>query len=93
MRCVGLLVCLFVLKLACGKFIPSTNDTTYLTHNKGVKLCGIFSETAPLQSQSPSNIVRLLRKSAILSACTFCDHVFHTCGAEGSALLCIHLAC
>ena len=42
-----------------SKFNCSTNDTTYLTHNKGVKNCGIFSETAPLQSQSPSSIVLL----------------------------------
>ena len=55
-------VCLFVRKLTCGKFIHSTND---IAHNKGVKVCGIFSETAPLQSQSPSSIVRLLHKSAI----------------------------
>ena len=27
-------VCLLA---ACSKFIRSTNDTTYLTHNKGVK--------------------------------------------------------
>ena len=42
-----------------SKFNRSTNNTTYLTHNKGVKNCGIFSETAPLQSQSPSSIVLL----------------------------------
>ena len=56
-------------KLACSTFIGSINDTTYLTHNQGVKFCGIFSETAPLQSQSPSNIVRLLRESATTDKC------------------------
>ena len=61
---VGLSVCLSVLKLACSKFIPSTNGTTYLTHNKGVNFYEISSETAPLQSQSPSGIVRLLCESA-----------------------------
>ena len=46
----GTVVCLFVrVKLACRKFITSTNDTAYLTHNKGVKFCGIFSEIAPLK--------------------------------------------
>lgn len=38
-------VCFSVLKVACSKF---TNDTAYLAHNKD----WIFSETAPLQSQS-----------------------------------------
>ena len=27
-----------------------TNDTTYLTGNEGQKICGVFSENAPLQS-------------------------------------------
>ena len=62
---VCLFVCLSMVKFTCSGFIRSTNDTTYLTHNKGVKFCEIFSETAPLQSQSPSSIVWLLHKSAI----------------------------
>ena len=53
-------VSLSVPKLAC-KFIRCTNDTAYLTHNEGVKFCGNFSETSPLQSQH----CRLLRESAI----------------------------
>ena len=44
-------------------------------HNKGVKYCWIFSETAPLQSQSPSSNVWLLHESTIspslISTCTF----------------------
>ena len=46
-------VCLFVhvqTRLYVVSLFHSTNDTTYLTHNKYVKVCGIFSETAPLQS-------------------------------------------
>ena len=43
-------VCLSV--LACNKFICSTNNTTYLTHNKGMEFCGIFSENASLRSYS-----------------------------------------
>ena len=54
-----------MLKLTCSKLIRSTNNTACLTHNKGVKICGIFSKAAPLQSQSPSSIVRLLHESAI----------------------------
>ena len=42
---VCLSVCLSVLKPACSKFI--------LTHNKGVKFCGISSEASLLQSYSP----------------------------------------
>ena len=73
-------VCLSVLKLARSKFICSTNDTTYLTHNKGVKFCGIFSETAPLQSQSPSSIVQLLHKLAIFSSTDKRMHILqHMC--------------
>ena len=30
-------VCLFMPNLACSKFICSTNDTTYLMHNEGVR--------------------------------------------------------
>ena len=49
-----------------SQFIRSTNDTTYITHIiKGLNLCWFFSETASLQSQSPSSIVLLLRKSTI----------------------------
>ena len=41
---VHLSLCLLVWpKLACSKFICSTNDTTYLMHNEGVEFCGIFS--------------------------------------------------
>ena len=36
--------------LASQMFICSTNDTTYLTGNEGQKVCGVFSENAPLQS-------------------------------------------
>ena len=30
-------------------FIRPTNDMIYLTGNDGQKICGVFSETAPLQ--------------------------------------------
>ena len=70
-------VCLSVLKLACSKFIRSTNDTACLMHNKGVKFCGIFSVTAPLQSQSPSSIAQLLHESVIFHSTDKCMHILH----------------
>ena len=72
---VCLLVCLSMLVVSLF-LLQTTQCTLYLTHNKGVKICGIFPETAPLQSQSLSSIVWLLCESAILSACAFCDHMF-----------------
>ena len=62
---VCLSVCLCPNYMACSKFIHSTNDTTYLMHNKGVKFCRFFTETALLQSLSSSCIVWLLHKEAI----------------------------
>ena len=79
-RFVYLSVCLSMLKLAFSKFIRFTSDTTYQTHNKGEKFCGIFSEIAPFQSQSPSsNLASQPFPPPQISACAFCD----AC-AEGS---------
>ena len=63
-----------MLKLACSKFLRSTNKTTYLTHNKGVKICGIFSETIALQSQSPFTIawVLCIFSPSLISTCKLC---------------------
>ena len=36
--------------LTSRMFIRPTNDTTYLTGNEDQKICGVFSESAPLQS-------------------------------------------
>ena len=33
-------------------FVRLTKDTIYLTGNEGQKICGVFSENAPLQSYS-----------------------------------------
>ena len=44
-------VCVSVtLNLTSRVSVRLTKDTTYLTGNEGQKICGIFSETAPLQS-------------------------------------------
>ena len=39
-----LCVCLSLLITRLYKYICSTNDTTYLTHNEGVKFCEVFSK-------------------------------------------------
>ena len=52
-----------VLKIACSKFICSTNTTTYLMYS--FKNREIFPETALLQSQTPSSTVQLFCESAI----------------------------
>ena len=50
-------VSLSVPKLAFSKFIHSTNNTSYLTHNnKGAIICGIFSEAAPMQKFSTPSV-------------------------------------
>ena len=49
--CVCVCVCVSVTQhLTYRMFIRPTNDTTYLTGNKGQKICGVFFENAPLQS-------------------------------------------
>ena len=49
--CMYMCVCLSVcLLLTSRMFIRPTNDTTYLTGDEGQKVCGVFSENAPLQS-------------------------------------------
>ena len=46
-------VCVSVtLHLTSRMFVRLTNDITYLTGNEGQKICAVFSENAPLQSQS-----------------------------------------
>ena len=48
---VCLRVCVSVTQhLTYRMFIRPTNDTTYLTGNEDQKMCGVFSEYAPLQS-------------------------------------------
>ena len=48
--CVCVCVCVSTQHLTSRMFIHPTNDTTYLTGNEGQKICGVFSENAPLQS-------------------------------------------
>ena len=48
-------VCLSVRYTSGASFRPE-NDVTYLAGNEGQNICGVFSETAPLQRSSiPSN--------------------------------------
>ncbi|CAI8034644.1 hypothetical protein GBAR_LOCUS19482, partial [Geodia barretti] len=51
-------VCLSVtLNLTSRMSVRLTNDTTYLTGNEGQKICGVFSENAPLQSYSAKKAI------------------------------------
>ena len=44
-------VCLYVtLHLTSRTSVRPRNDTIYPTGNEGQKICGVFSENAPLQS-------------------------------------------
>ena len=52
-------VCLSVNQhLTSGASVRLENDITYSAGNEGEKICGVFSETAPLQRSSTSCIVR-----------------------------------
>ena len=93
--CLSLSVSLSVCSHSYSKFIRSKNGTTYQMHNKGVKFCGIFSETSPLQRYTASCIVWISMQLAILetihahylhfnSMCVFKNLCTH--GAKGFAL-------
>ena len=57
---VCLSVCLSVKShLTSGASVCPENAVTYLAGNEGPKICGVFSETAPLWRSSTSCIVRL----------------------------------
>ena len=53
--------------LTSGASVRLENDITYSAGNEGEKMCGVFSETAPLQRSSTSCIVWLSMQSAIFS--------------------------
>ena len=88
---VGLSVCLSGLYLAGRAFIRSTNDATYLAGNEVEKMCAILSETSPLQSLSPTGIVRLTSAAAIFPRLGTGLRTMLLNSAEGFALWCIHV--
>ena len=73
---VGLSVCLPVCLSVClsvsqhltsGASVRLENAVTYSTGDEGQKICGVFSETAPLQRSSTPSVVRLMRSRPFLS--------------------------
>ena len=46
--------------LTYGASVRPENAVTYSAGNEGQKICGVFSETAPLQRSSTPSVVRLL---------------------------------
>ena len=59
-------VCLFVKShLTSGASVHCENAATYSVGNKGQKICGVFSETAPLPRSSAPSLERPYIRSAI----------------------------
>ena len=53
--------------LTYGASVRPENAVTYSAGNEGQKICGVFSETAPLQRSSTPSVVRLIRSRPFLS--------------------------
>ena len=53
--------------LTYGASVRPENAVTYSAGNEGQKICGVFSETAPLQRSSTPSVVRLMRSRPFLS--------------------------
>ena len=78
---VCLSVCLSVKShLAYGASVRPENAVTYSAGNEGQKICGVFSETAPLQRSSTPSVVRPCVQSAIFP-CVFLvyAHAYFSC--------------
>ena len=61
-------VCLSVKShLTYGASVRPENAVTYSAGNEGQNICGVFSETAPLQRSSTPSVVRLMRSRPFLS--------------------------
>ena len=79
--CVCVSVCLSVKShLTYGASVRPENAVTYSAGNEGQKICGVFSETAPLQRSSTPSVVRPCVQSAIfpcvyIRACVFLVHL------------------
>ena len=62
-----------------GASVHPENTVTYSVGNEGQKICGVFSETAPLQRSSTSPIVQPCVQSAIFpEESTHAYYVFTT---------------
>ena len=51
--------------LTYGASVRPENAVTYSAGNEGQNICGVFSETAPLQRSSTPSVVRPCLQSAI----------------------------
>ena len=77
----GLSVCLSVKShLTYGASVRPENAVTYSAGNEGQKICGVFSETAPLQRSSTPSVVRPCVQSA-MRTCVFLvyAHAYFSC--------------
>ena len=54
--------------LTSGATVRPENAVTYSARDEGQKICGVFSETAPLQRSSTPSVVRPYIQSAIFTA-------------------------
>ena len=76
--------------LTYGASVRPENAITYSAGNEGQKICGVFSETAPLQRSSTPSVVRPCVQSAIFP-CVVYAHAYFSCHtAEGSVTLGAH---
>ena len=66
--------------LTSGASVRPENAVTYSAGNEGQKICGVFSETAPLQRSSTPSVVRPCVQSAIFP-CVFLvyAHAYFSC--------------
>ena len=66
--------------LTNGASVRPENAVTYSAGNEGQKICGVFSETAPLQRSSTPSVVRPCVQSAIFP-CVFLvyAHAYFSC--------------
>ena len=66
--------------LTYGASVRPENAVTYSAGNEGKKICGVFSETAPLQRSSTPSVVRPCVQSAIFpAACVSVPHAYLYC--------------
>ena len=63
--------------LTYGASVRPENAVTYSTGNEGQKICGVFSETAPLQRSSTPSVVRPCVQSANFP-CVYA-HAYFSC--------------
>ena len=75
--CLSVCLCICVSvksHLTYGASVRPENAVTYSAGNEGQKICGVFSETAPLQRSSTPSVVRPCVQSAIFP-CVSCTRM------------------